>query len=249
MSAPSPEDSPVRALRYRYHTRKAVFLSRYETLLVRRALSQGRPTNESIGGRRVFWAFKRFFDIIWSLFLLGPMLLIAAALLLLNPFFNPGPLFFVQIRMGRGCRAFHVLKFRTMVSRTTTKESARRGADDPIDCHRITPLGRCLRKTRIDELPQIINVLKGDMSLIGPRPDYFAHARTYVRQIPGYRERHMIRPGISGLAQVEHGYAEGVAATQRKAELDLQYIRDAGFALDWCIFVKTLRTVLIRDGK
>ena len=159
-------------------------------------------------------------------------------MLALNPIWNKGPLFFTQARMGRDCRAFKAVKFRSMFNEKVT-----RGADDPIETHRITRLGKFLRKSRIDELPQILNVLKGEMSLIGPRPDYFAHARSYVRNIQGYRERHLVRPGISGLAQVDVGYVEGTDATRAKVAADLRYIRDASLVLDFQIFWKTLRTV------
>ena len=148
--------------------------------------------------------------------------------LLLNPFFNPGPLFYVQPRMDRDCRAFMALKLRTMLP----AEKVTRGADDPVETDRIRPLGRVLSKTRIDELPQILNVLRVELSLIGPRPDYFHHARQFVRKVPGYRERHSIRPGISGLAQVEVGYAQGVDASLSKVKADLVYIQNAYFRMD-----------------
>ena len=135
------------------------------------------------------------------------------------------------------------IKFRTMRCGTV-----RRGPNDPVEKDRITPLGRFLRKTRLDELPQIINVLKGDMSLIGPRPDYFHHARSYLRQIPEYRARHAVRPGISGLAQVELGYIQGISQTRDKALIDLRYIQTASFWLDVQIFWATIRTVLRGGG-
>lgn len=113
----------------------------------------------------------------------------------------------------------------------------------------MTPLGSLLRKSRIDELPQILNVLPGDMSLIGPRPDFFSHARAYFRRVPGYRERHALRPGICGLAQVQNGYAEGVDATREKARLDLLYIEDLGLWQECYILLKTLRSIMGSIGK
>ena len=194
--------------------------------------------------KRFYFAVKRAFDVVVSLTLLPVMAGLAAVVLLLNPFFNPGPLFYVQPRMGRDCRAFMALKLRTMVP----AEKVTRGADDPVETDRIRPLGRVLRKTRIDELPQILNVLRGEMSLIGPRPDYFHHARRFVRRVPGYRERHSIRPGISGLAQVEVGYAQGVDATLSKVKADLVYIQNAGFRMDAWVFWRTLRVVFGAKG-
>lgn len=183
---------------------------------------------------------KRGFDLFFcTIFLLPAMLVVLFPLLVLNPIFNPGPLFFRQKRMGRHCRPFLALKFRTMVGDTR----ARRGPDDPLEMHRIRPLGRFLRLTRFDELPQILNVYRGEMSLIGPRPDYFGHARHYIQAIPDYRHRYSVRPGISGLAQIQLGYAEGIEATRQKTAADIDYIRNASMALDMWIFWRTMVTV------
>ncbi len=199
---------------------------------------------EKIGGSRGFWVAKRLFDVVASLILLPVAILAALFLLALNPFLNRGPLIFVQKRMGHEARPFNAIKFRSMLP----VEEITRRADDPIETHRITPLGEVLRKTRIDELPQIINVLRGEMSLIGPRPDNFDHASEYLQLIPEYRARHAILPGISGLAQVTLGYAEGIDATRAKASADLTYIRNAGFALDIKIIWLTLLTIVQRRG-
>jgi lipopolysaccharide/colanic/teichoic acid biosynthesis glycosyltransferase len=196
-----------------------------------------------IGGSPVFWSLKRWFDIGFSIALLPLMLICAAVILLLNPFFNPGRLFFVQARMGQDCKAFGAIKFRTM-----TDARVERGPEDPIETHRITPLGGVLRKLRIDELPQILNVLAGDMSLMGPRPDYFGHARSYVRAIPQYRDRHSVRPGISGLAQIQVGYVEGTEATRLKVQADLDYIQNAGLRMELWVFWRTLVTIFRRKG-
>jgi len=191
-----------------------------------------------------FLAMKRLFDVVVSLLLLPLLATFALILLLANSWFNAGPLFFVQVRMGRGCRAFAAIKFRSMrcVEKTT------RLATDSIEAERITRLGSILRKTRIDELPQILNVLRGEMSLIGPRPDMFSHARTFIREIPEYRARHQVRPGISGLAQVTLGYAVGIEATQRKVRADLYYIQNAGFTFDLYLVARTIITILSRAG-
>lgn len=202
-----------------------------------------KPT-PAIGGSAMFWAFKRSFDIIVSLLLLPLLMIFAVIVLVVNPFANRGPLIFVQIRMGRDCRAFRAYKFRTMNSAKTV----RRAPNDPIETAEITKFGKFLRRTRIDELPQILNVLQGKMSLIGPRPDFFTHARAFVRTIPEYRDRHRIRPGISGLAQVELGYAEGFDATRSKAQADLYYIKNVSFMLDLRLVGKTIVTVLTKDG-
>jgi lipopolysaccharide/colanic/teichoic acid biosynthesis glycosyltransferase len=121
-----------------------------------------------------------------------------------------------------------------------------RGPDDPVETHRVTPLGHWLRGTRIDELPQLYNVARGEMSVIGPRPDLLDHARTYVSVIPRYRERLSVRPGISGLAQVRIGYAEGIGMTARKARLDQVYIRNACWRLEMLVLRRTL--ILMASG-
>jgi len=199
---------------------------------------------ELIGGSSAFWVGKRLFDIGMSLVLVLFLLPVAALLLLLNPMFNPGPLIYRQQRMGRDLLPFTAYKFRSMLP----AETITRSADDPIEEERITRLGRLIRKARIDELPQILNVLGGEMSLIGPRPDYYEHAREFLTQIPEYRARHLVRPGISGFAQVTLGYAEGIDATRAKANADLAYIRNVSLALEVRIFWMTLATVLSRRG-
>jgi lipopolysaccharide/colanic/teichoic acid biosynthesis glycosyltransferase len=190
------------------------------------------------------WA-KRIFDVSVSLLLMPVLFVAGFVLLLLNPFYNRGPLFFIQTRMGQDCRGFRAVKFRTM----TDVQEVERRADDPLEHDRITPLGHFLRRSRIDELPQILNVLVGQMSLIGPRPDFYDHALVYLDVVPGYRERHSMKPGISGLAQTELGYIEGLAATERKAAVDLYYIRNACLKMDSWVFWRTLCVVLGRGGK
>ena len=192
----------------------------------------------------VFWRAKRLADIVVSLCLLPAVAIVAFALLLLNRRYNRGPLLYRQTRMGQDLAPFTAIKFRSMqpAARIT------RSVEDPIEVDRITALGRIMRKMRIDELPQVLNVLRGEMSLIGPRPDYYDHAREYLAQIPEYRLRHLVRPGISGLAQVTLGYAEGLDATRAKATADLAYIRNASFLLEVRIFWLTLVTVFMRRG-
>lgn len=126
--------------------------------------------------------------------------------------------------------------------------SVKRGAHDPLEVDRVTQLGRFLRRTRIDELPQVVNVLRGEMSLIGPRPDFFDHAIEYVETVPGYRQRHMVKPGISGFAQTEVGYADSMDAVAAKVAADLYYIRNRRTRLEAWIFWRTLVTVFGRRG-
>jgi lipopolysaccharide/colanic/teichoic acid biosynthesis glycosyltransferase len=196
------------------------------------------------GSRSAYGIAKRGFDVAGALVLLVPLLLAALVLLVLNPALNRGGLFFVQERMGRGCRPFRAWKFRTMAAASAIE----RGAFDPLDRHRITPLGQLLRRSRVDELPQVLNVLRGEMSLIGPRPDYYPHACVYAEQVPGYRERHAVRPGISGYAQTEVGYVDGLDGLRAKVAADLHYVRHASWRLDLWIAWRTLAVILGRHG-
>ncbi|WP_424830625.1 sugar transferase [Ruegeria sp.] len=186
-----------------------------------------------------FFAVKRSVDIGLSLILLPPLIGLALFLLAINPVLNRGPILFAQIRMGKEGKPFVAYKFRSMVPH---KCSSRRPFD-PVETCRITSLGIILRRSRVDELPQIVNVLKGEMSLIGPRPDYIHHARHYQRNIPGYRSRYRVRPGISGLAQTEVGYAQNSDTVAAKVRVDIQYINTLSLAQEFRIFCKTVQTV------
>ncbi len=223
-----------------------VFDSTIVDEVVGRDASAGVEAHE-LGGApsRGFHIGKRTFDIVLSLHLLALLATFGIALRIANPIWNRGPLFYVQTRMGRDCQPFRAVKFRTM----TEAPAVIRDANSPIEVDRITRLGGFLRKTRIDELPQIINVLKGEMSLIGPRPDYFEHAEHFVDHVPGYRERHVIRPGISGLAQTEVGYAVGTEGTRHKVNADLYYIANASLRLEAWIIWRTFAVIFQRAGE
>ena len=192
-----------------------------------------------------FLVCKQLFDMLASVAILCLLLPISAVLICLNPILNPGPLFYVQSRMGRNCIAFPAIKFRTMRS----DDAGPRSLDDPVEIERTTALGRFLRQTHIDELSQAINVLRGEMSVIGPRPDCYQHALQFMAQIPNYERRHMVSPGISGLAQTELGYAVGVAATRKKVRADLRYIKRRGFRMEAWIIWRTFAVILGRPGK
>jgi lipopolysaccharide/colanic/teichoic acid biosynthesis glycosyltransferase len=197
------------------------------------------PMDAAVGGDWLFWGAKRGFDLVVSVAALPIIAVVGLVIMALNPIWNPGPLFYTQLRMGRDQQSFRIFKFRTMRAAATIG----RGANDPVESDRITPLGRFLRRMRFDELPQILNVLSGDMSLIGPRPDYIDHALEYAGTIPAYRLRHSIRPGISGYAQVTLGYAEGLELAAAKAKLDLHYIRNAGWRLELAVLAQTIRVM------
>ena len=201
--------------------------------------------SQNLYGNKLFWINKRIFDIVLSLLLLPLFFTIGIILLFFNLFFNQGRLFFIQKRMGKDCELFFAIKFRSM---TNVKEITRK-CDDPIETNRITPLGKVLRKTRIDELPQILNVLKGDMSLIGPRPDYYVHALEYLKNVEGYRERHAIRPGITGLSQIRLGYVETLEATSKKTSIDNYYIHNLSYIIELKIILNTILIIIRGMGK
>ncbi|MEM9147363.1 MAG: sugar transferase [Pseudomonadota bacterium] len=194
---------------------------------------------------RGFATSKRAFDVVVAVMALPTVGLVALMLLAINPISNRGPLLYFQQRMGRNCKPFTMVKFRSMSAEGTESD---RGPCDPVEERRITPLGRVLRRTRLDELPQFLNVLAGDMSLIGPRPDYWDHAIHYLDTVPNYRERHTVRPGITGLAQVDGGYAEGIHATVEKTRFDMRYIMGLGLRMETYVLMRTIRVVFTGDG-
>jgi lipopolysaccharide/colanic/teichoic acid biosynthesis glycosyltransferase len=204
------------------------------------------PTDKLIISQNMlFWPLKRLFDIIMSLLLMPIFLLLCVLLFLINPLYNKGSIFFVQTRMGKNCLPFRAIKFRSM----SDIGNIIRKYDDPVETERITPLGKCLRISRLDELPQILNVLRGEMSLIGPRPDFYEHALYFVEHVEKYNLRHLIKPGLSGLSQIRLGYVEGIEATKDKTNIDIYYVENASFSLDVKIFFSTILIVLKCYGK
>lgn len=155
------------------------------------------------------------------------------------------PIFFIQSRVGLGGRAFQMFKLRTMHTRVATGEERATSGRDDI---RITPAGRWLRRFRVDELPQLLNVLIGDMSVIGPRPEWTVLSDSYMKSLPAYTYRHLVRPGITGWAQVKGGYAADLAETRAKVGYDLFYIKNLSFSLDVQILVRTIWTLLSGSG-
>ncbi|MGV8083251.1 MAG: sugar transferase [Coriobacteriia bacterium] len=191
---------------------------------------------------RYYWALKRGIDITFAallLAILSPILLLASIAIVLTDGF---PVTYSQERSGKNLKPFPVYKLRTMI-KDAEKHSGPvlAGEDDP----RVTPIGRLLRKSRIDELPQLVNILKGDMSFIGPRPERPVFVEQYCKEIPGYRERFNIKPGVTGLAQVSGGYA---TTPSRKLKYDLIYMYHQNLAMDVQIVAETLRVVLTGRG-
>lgn len=198
----------------------------------------------SIGGTSLFWTAKRTTDICSALFALPVVTIIALVIAALNPFFNPGRLLYRQERMGLNGKPFFAYKFRSM----TEANQIDRGPYDDIESDRITRLGSLLRRCRIDELPQFWNILKGDMSLIGPRPDYYPHAVVYCHDIPAYTSRHFVRPGITGLAQVRNGYAACARSVAAKVSDDVIYIQSANWKMELTIIRETIGVIFSGFG-
>jgi sugar transferase (PEP-CTERM system associated) len=189
--------------------------------------------------------FKRIFDLFFSsilLILAGPVLLLTAVIIKLT---SPGPIFYRQERVGLNGKAFDVLKFRSM-----RQDAEKSGApvwakkSDP----RVTPIGKLIRASRVDEIPQIFNVFKGDMSFVGPRPERPFFVDQLSRQIPFFAERHAVKPGITGWAQINYPYGASVADARAKLEYDLYYVKNYSMVLDFLILVQTVRVVLWQDG-
>lgn len=189
-----------------------------------------------------FGAAKRVLDIVFALLLLVvafPFLLLSALAILVT---TGMPVFFSQERVGKDLRPFKVLKLRTMVRDAEQLSGPVLATeDDP----RITRVGRFLRLSRIDELPQLVNILLGDMSFVGPRPERGFFVERFLADIPGYRERFRIKPGATGLAQVSGGYA---TTPERKLKYDLIYMYHQSLLMDVQILVETLRVVLTGRG-
>ncbi len=163
---------------------------------------------------------------------------------ILNLFFNRGPLFYVQKRIGQYGKEFKIYKFRSMVV-DAEKSGAKMATKNDS---RITPFGRVLRVFRIDELPQIISVVRGDMKFIGPRPEREVFVNQLNQILPFYNVRHVIPPGITGWAQVKYKYGENLEDSMRKLEYDLYYIKNRSITLDFRIIFKTVTTVLFSRG-
>jgi putative colanic acid biosynthesis UDP-glucose lipid carrier transferase len=190
-----------------------------------------------VDNKKYFFFLKRLFDISVSfLLLILVMSWLTPLVAMCIKLSSRGPVFFLQRRSGRCCKTFVCFKFRTMVANS---EADIRQASEFDD--RITPVGRFLRKTNIDEFPQLLNVLLGDMSIVGPRPHMLSECNWLSSSLPDYKFRRMVRPGITGLAQVKgfHGPSVSHESMFRRYQWDAYYVRNAGLWLDIRIIYKT----------
>lgn len=192
----------------------------------------------------LYHSFKRFWESLLILITFPitlPVMLITALLIKLE---SPGPAMFIQERVGQGGVVFKIYKFRSMTVKCKEAEDKFASQEQA----RITKIGKFIRKVRIDELPQFFNVLKGEMALIGPRPEQESFVKQFEEDIPFYGYRHMVKPGITGWAQTVQGYADDTDSTRVKLSYDLYYIKHLSFWLDANIVFKTIRTMLTGFG-
>ncbi|MFY0687754.1 MAG: exopolysaccharide biosynthesis polyprenyl glycosylphosphotransferase [Cyclobacteriaceae bacterium] len=193
----------------------------------------------------IYKGVHRMIDVFFSFFGLLFFALILPLIYILNIFFNRGPLFFRQLRVGRGGDEFNLVKLRSMVT-DAEKDGAKMAVKNDA---RVTRFGKILRKFRFDELPQFWNVMKGEMSLIGPRPERKVFVDQLSEQIPFYDMRHMVKPGITGWAQVKYKYGENLEDSYKKLEYDLYYIKNRSIILDIRIIIDTINTVIFSKGQ
>ncbi|ADO82173.1 exopolysaccharide biosynthesis polyprenyl glycosylphosphotransferase [Ilyobacter polytropus] len=188
---------------------------------------------------------KRLFDIIFTIIIFIPAFPIMVMSALIIKYESPGPIFFKQKRIGLGNEPFEMLKFRSMKLHDPNEHSKYAGENDD----RITKYGKFMRKMRIDELPQLWNVIRGDMSFVGPRAEWDELCYAYMEKIPYYNVRHSVQPGLTGWAQVMYPYGAGIEDAKRKFEYDLYYIKHQSFITDLLIFFKTIKTVVFGRGR
>ncbi len=191
----------------------------------------------------IFKVLKRISDVLLIVIASPLILLIVVIVSILIKLDSDGPVFFKQERVGQGGKVFKIVKFRTMYSDAEIDGPKFSNENDP----RVTRVGRFLRKFHLDEIPQFWNVLKGDMSLIGPRPEQVEFVREFEKKIPYYNLRHLVKPGITGWAQVQYGYAASLDETVEKLEYDLFYIKNPSIWLDLAIAIKTLRILILLE--
>jgi sugar transferase (PEP-CTERM system associated) len=221
----------------------------YERVTGKIAIENLKPSwlifNQGFEVSRTLLLQKRILSILTSLVLLAvsfPVMLVVMVLIKLT---SPGPIFHRQERVGQGGRTFTIWKFRSMyqdAEKHTGPQWAQRNDK------RVTKVGRILRRTRLDELPQLYNVLRGDMSLVGPRPERPVFVQDLAEKIPFYQLRHAVKPGVTGWAQVKYEYGNTVQDSVEKLQYDLFYIKHMSCLLDLIIMFETAKTVLVRRG-
>ena len=194
---------------------------------------------------KLYLFFQRLADIVISLIGLSAAVFIIVIVYLINFIGNRGPLFYKQERVGKNGKLFNIIKLRSMVVDAETTGAVWAQKNDS----RITPFGKFLRHSRLDEIPQFINILRGDMSLIGPRPERPSFVNDLSKILPFYETRHIVKPGLTGWAQVKTRYGNSIDDSLLKLQYDLYYIKHRSFLLDLNILIKTLSTVIYYRGQ
>jgi sugar transferase (PEP-CTERM system associated) len=221
----------------------------YEKLCGRVSVKDLRPSQLIYSGELGHRHYAEVYQTLWNLaiavvglLLTRPLMLATALAVRLS---SAGPVLYSQTRVGMKGVPFMVYKFRSMrVNAEAATGAVWAARDDP----RVTPVGRIIRKIRLDELPQLINVLKGEMSIVGPRPERPEFVKTLAETIPYYPQRHSVRPGITGWAQINHTYGDSLEDTIVKLEYDFYYIKNMSFSLDMYIVFHTIKTMLLSRG-
>lgn len=193
---------------------------------------------------------KRVSDVLVALVTIPIVVLVMLVIGVIIRLDSPGPAIFRQTRMGYRGRKFVMYKFRTMVEREVVdhEDAKRRDAMTQADDDRITRVGKFLRRTRLDEIPQVFNVLKGEMSFIGPRPEAISLSQWYETELPFYAYRHIVRPGLTGWAQINQGHVAELEDVHRKLHYDFYYIKNFSAWLDIVIALRTVGIVLLGHG-
>ncbi len=237
-------------IQLRYHNIQVVSIMENRDILTGKALSNNIlniPLLEIFPDTISQWqkSAKRCFDVsiaIIGIIILLPVYIIVAAMVVMG---SPGGIFYTQERIGLQGIPFRIIKFRSMYSNAEQKGPALSSDNDP----RITPFGRFMRKTRLDEIPQFWNVLKGDMSIVGPRPERQFYIDQIIQKAPHYRLTMRIRPGITSWGQVKYGYAENVDEMIQRLRYDILYVENMSLGLDIRIIIHTIIVVLKAKGK
>jgi len=193
----------------------------------------------------LYLLFSRVFDVLFSVIGLLLGLVFFPIILFGNLIGNRGPLFYTQERVGKNGEVFRIYKFRTMVKNAEANGAVFTTANDT----RITAFGKFMRKTRLDEFPQFINILRGDMSIIGPRPERPVFVQQIAENMPFYETRHVVKPGLTGWAQVNYSYGDSIDDSLVKLQYDLYYIKHRSIFLDINIVIKTFSTILFYRGQ
>jgi len=206
-------------------------------------------------GRSFAWTVKRTFDVVvagTALVVLAPLIGLISLAILVD---SGRPIFFRQQRIGRYGEPFEIWKFRTMIrdrrkrnvgppSDTLERRRAHKSARDP----RLTRVGRFLRRSCLDEIPQFWNILKGEMSFVGPRPERPHFVSQLAQEIPYYDQRHLIAPGLTGWAQIKYPYGAPIEDARQKLQYDLFYIKNQSLTLDFAILFETIKTIIFKKG-